>query len=140
MPGVGQRSRFNPFQLKGTSFSTGGYSARYGQALSSILDLQTIDLPEKTMLSAGVNLSGLMLSGTQRMGDNALEFYGNYTNYGPYYSLSNTNYDFYHAPNLLGFLPDGYPKLIKEHLKLALAITKVKAGQLFQTQMISVHY
>jgi hypothetical protein len=98
VPGVGQRSRFNPFQLKGTSFSTGGYSARYGQALSSVLDLQTTDLPEKTMLSAGANLGGVMLSGTRRSGNQALEFYGNYTNYGPYYALSNTNYDFYHAP------------------------------------------
>ncbi|MFN6085258.1 MAG: carboxypeptidase-like regulatory domain-containing protein, partial [Fluviicola sp.] len=27
VPGVAQRTRFNPFQFKGTSFSTGGYSA-----------------------------------------------------------------------------------------------------------------
>ena len=98
VPGVGQRSRFNPFQLKGTSFSTGGYSARYGQALSSVLDLQTTDLPEKTNISIGANLSGLMVSGAQLMGDNALEYAGNYTNLGPYYSLSKNNYDFYKAP------------------------------------------
>jgi hypothetical protein len=29
IPGVSQRSRFNPFQFKGTAFSSGGYSARY---------------------------------------------------------------------------------------------------------------
>ena len=35
-PGVAARSRFGPFQFKGVSFSSGGYSARYGQALSSV--------------------------------------------------------------------------------------------------------
>jgi len=47
VPGVSQRSRFNPFQFKGTSFSSGGYTARYGQALSAVLDLQTNDTGKK---------------------------------------------------------------------------------------------
>jgi len=38
--GVAQRGRFNPFLFKGTVFSTGGYSALYGQALSSALILE----------------------------------------------------------------------------------------------------
>ena len=38
VPGISQRSRFNPFQFKGTSFSSGGYGSRYGQALSSVLE------------------------------------------------------------------------------------------------------
>lgn len=42
-PGVATRSRFNPFQFKGYAFSTGGYSARYGQAMSSVLELNTLD-------------------------------------------------------------------------------------------------
>lgn len=37
------RSRFSPFLFKGTFFSTGGYSAEYGQALSSALILNTLD-------------------------------------------------------------------------------------------------
>jgi len=128
VPGVGQRSRFNPFQLKGTSFSTGGYSARYGQALSSILDLQTTDLSEKTILSAGANLGGLMLSGTQRIKDNAFEFYGNYTNYGPYYSLSNTNYDFYRAPRSAGVSSRWISKTDKGLFKISLGYTNSSSG------------
>lgn len=31
------RGRFSPFLFKGITFSTGGYSAEYGQALSSVL-------------------------------------------------------------------------------------------------------
>ncbi|WP_165973371.1 carboxypeptidase-like regulatory domain-containing protein [Pedobacter sp. ok626] len=128
VPGVGQRSRFNPFQLKGTSFSTGGYSARYGQALSSILDLQTTDLPEKTMLSAGINLSGFMLSGSKRMGDNALEVYGNYTNYGPYYCLSNTNYDFYSAPESTGISSRWISRTDRGLFKISLGYNNSNSG------------
>ncbi len=56
VPGISQRSRFNPFQFKGTSFSSGGYSSRYGQALSSVLDLQTNDLPAESTINVGLNL------------------------------------------------------------------------------------
>jgi len=102
VPGVGQRSRFNPFQIKGMAFSTGGYSARYGQALSSVLDLQTTDLPDKTNVSLGTNIAGLMLSGAKRMENSGLEFAANYTNFGPYYSLAKTNYDFFKKPESAG--------------------------------------
>ena len=47
LPGMASRGRFNPFLFKGTIFSTGGYSALYGQALSSALILESTDLPEK---------------------------------------------------------------------------------------------
>ena len=36
-PNLAARGRFNPYMFKGTIFSTGGYSAEYGQALSSVL-------------------------------------------------------------------------------------------------------
>ncbi|HEV2480483.1 MAG TPA: TonB-dependent receptor, partial [Puia sp.] len=98
VPGVGQRSRFNSFQVKGMSFSTGGYSAKYGQALSSVLDLQSTDLPEKTTYSVGANIAGLMFAGSQKMDNNGLEYSGTYTNFGPYYALSKTNFDFYQKP------------------------------------------
>jgi len=98
VPGVGQRSRFNSFQIKGMSFSTGGYSARYGQALSSVLDLQSTDLPEKSTLSIGANIAGLMIAGGQRIGNNALEYSGSYSNFGPYYDLAKTNFHFYEKP------------------------------------------
>ncbi|MDP2335056.1 MAG: TonB-dependent receptor, partial [Bacteroidota bacterium] len=44
-PNLATRGRFNPFMFKGTVFSTGGYSAEYGQALSSVLLLNTNDMP-----------------------------------------------------------------------------------------------
>ena len=39
------RGRFSPFLFSGIAFSTGGYSAEYGEALSSVLLLNTEDNP-----------------------------------------------------------------------------------------------
>jgi hypothetical protein len=98
VPGVSQRSRFNPFQFKGTSFSSGGYTARYGQALSAVLDLQTNDLPEKSNLNVGANMAGISVSGTKLMEKNAIEYSGNYQNLAPFYGLTPTNVKFYKVP------------------------------------------
>ena len=60
VPDQASRGRLSPFLFKGTSFSAGGYSAQYGQALSSALMLESKDLPEKTttaisLLSVGAS-------------------------------------------------------------------------------------
>ena len=57
-PDLATRGRFNPFLFKGTIFSSGGYSALYGQALSSVLLLESIDLPEKTSADVGISYLG----------------------------------------------------------------------------------
>lgn len=61
VPNIAQRGRFSPFLFKGTVFSAGGYSALYGQALSSALILESIDLPDQS--SANLGISPLSLSG-----------------------------------------------------------------------------
>lgn len=48
VPGVRQYARVNPFLFKGILFSSGGYSALYGQAMSSALIMESVDLPEKS--------------------------------------------------------------------------------------------
>jgi hypothetical protein len=59
VPNIAQFGRFSPFIFKGTVFSTGGYSALYGQALSSALILESIDLPEQSSANLGITvLSG----------------------------------------------------------------------------------
>lgn len=102
VPGVSQRTRFSPFQFKGTSFSSGGYTARYGQALSSVLDLSTNDLPAKTTINTGANFAGVYLSGSKLMEKSAVEFSGNYQNLSPFLAISKPNVDFYEAPNGFG--------------------------------------
>lgn len=58
VPNVATRGRFSPFIFKGTVFSTGGYSALYGQALSSALILESIDLPEQSSANIGLTIIG----------------------------------------------------------------------------------
>lgn len=58
VPNIAQFGRFSPFIFKGTVFSTGGYSALYGQALSSALILESIDLPEQTSANLGLSVLG----------------------------------------------------------------------------------
>ena len=98
VPGVSQRSRFSPFQFKGVSFSSGGYSARYGQALSSVLELNTLDLPEETTLSTDLSFGGISLSGAQRWENSGFEATANYTNLAPFFKLADTNFNFYDIP------------------------------------------
>ena len=43
---VPTRSTFSPLLFKGTTFTTGGYSAEFGEALSSVLLMNTIDDPD----------------------------------------------------------------------------------------------
>ena len=78
------RGRFSPFLFKGISFSTGGYSAEYGQALSSVLQLNTIDKPleEKTDLS--FMTVGLGVGNTQIWGKNSFSVNTSYVNLAPY--------------------------------------------------------
>ena len=69
VPGIAGRDRFNTSLFKGNVFSSGGYSALYGQALSSVLTLESIDLPERT--SADFGLSPIFATGSFQKVDSA---------------------------------------------------------------------
>lgn len=97
-PGVAARSRFSPFQFKGISFSSGGYSARYGQALSSVLELSTLDLPEKSTINTGFNMAGIYFSGSKLWKNSGGEATAYYNNLQPFYGVAKTNFDFYDVP------------------------------------------
>jgi hypothetical protein len=99
VPGVAQRSRFTPFQFKGMAFSSGGYGARYGQALSSILELNTLDLPDKSNVNANINMAGVALSAAKRWQNSGAEVTAYYNDLSPFYNLANTNFDFYDVPS-----------------------------------------
>jgi vitamin B12 transporter len=75
VPNVAQRGRFSPWLFKGTVFSTGGYSALYGQALSSALILESIDLPEQSSANLGVSVLGVS-GGYQRLANNKKSSWG----------------------------------------------------------------
>ena len=66
VPDIPSRGRFNPLQFKGTMFSTGAYSAEYSQALSSVLLLNTQDLPQNSFTSINLNLVSIGALHTQK--------------------------------------------------------------------------
>ncbi|MFM2327674.1 MAG: hypothetical protein RIR31_1876, partial [Bacteroidota bacterium] len=79
-PGIAQRGRFNPFLFKGTVFSTGGYSALYGQALSSALILESKDLPEKSEADFSASVIGIG-GGMQQLAKDKKSSWGFSANY-----------------------------------------------------------
>ena len=97
-PGVATRSRFSAFQYQGVSFSSGGYSAKYGQALSGVLELNSTDLADKSNVNLGINMAGLYASGTKKWKNSSLDIGGNYNNLAPLYALASSNYKFYKVP------------------------------------------
>lgn len=92
------RNRFSPFLFKGTSFSTGGYSAEYGQAMSSALMLQTEDLPEKTVTGIQLLSVGGGLSHTKRWKETSLSASLSHANLAPYFALIPQKTSFDKAP------------------------------------------
>jgi len=55
VPGIAGRDRFNTSLFKGNIFSSGGYSALYGQALSGVLILESVDLPDTSSFDFGIS-------------------------------------------------------------------------------------
>ena len=90
---VPSRSRFSPFLFKGTFFSTGGYSAEYGQALSSVLSLNSMDLPDETRTDFSVMTVGLDAAHTQKWENGSIYGQVQYTDLNPYNNLIDQTYD-----------------------------------------------
>ncbi len=81
------RGRFSPFLFNGISFSTGGYSAEFGEALSSVLTLNTIDEPTQEQTDISLMTVGLGIGNTQKWNKNSLTFNAAYINLEPYQKL-----------------------------------------------------
>ena len=85
------RGRFSPFLFKGITFSTGGYSAEYGQALSSVLLLNTTDEPDQEQTDIQVMTVGGGVGHTEIWGDQSLSVNTSYINLAPYQWLIPNN-------------------------------------------------
>jgi len=102
MPDVPSRGRFSPFMFKGTIFSSGGYSAEYGQALSSALILQTNDMPTESVTSLSFMSVGLGAARTQKWDKTAFSLSADYFDLTPYFALINQDLDWRQAPGGAG--------------------------------------
>jgi hypothetical protein len=98
VPDQASRGRLSAFLFKGTSFSAGGYSAQYGQALSSALILESTDLPDKTTTGITFLSVGGGLDQNIRFKNSALSIGGYYYNLAPVYGIIKQQNDYVKAP------------------------------------------
>lgn len=89
------RGRFSPFLFDGISFSTGGYSAEYGEALSGVLLLQTEDMAKQNQTEISLMTVGAGLGNTQKWEDSSLTFNTAYINLAPYQWMVPQNINWY---------------------------------------------
>jgi len=80
MPEIPTRGRFSPLLFSETLFSTGGYSAEYGHALSSIVDLSTNGLETEDKASVALMTVGASASYAKRWENSSLAMTGLYAN------------------------------------------------------------
>lgn len=89
-----------PFMVRGTVFSSGGFSARYGNALSAILAMDSQDMPPVHQYSLGLGLAALSLSANvpifpERLG---VRFTGNRSFTGAMFRLNGQQEQFLETP------------------------------------------
>ena len=87
------RGRFSPFLFKGINFSLGGYGGEYGQALSSVLPMETTDVAPSDKLGVSASLVDWNIGGTKAFAKSSLSFNSALTSMGLYNALSPDRYD-----------------------------------------------
>jgi len=85
--GSAQRGRFSPFLFKGMSFSLGGYGGEYGQALSSVLPMETTDVASSDKFGISASLLDWNVGGTKAFRRSSLSFNADYTDLGLHNAL-----------------------------------------------------
>ncbi|WP_316839333.1 TonB-dependent receptor [Pedobacter gandavensis] len=87
LPDLANRSRFSAFLFDKTAFSTNGYSALNGQALSSVLTMDTRGVAQKSSTEFSLIDLGLGAAHTHRFKNSSLMIGGNYYNFSPYHKI-----------------------------------------------------
>ena len=88
------RGRFSPFLFKGINFSLGGYSGEYGQALSSVLPMETTDAATSDKFGVSASLLDWNVGGTKAFRNSSLSFNAALTSMGLYNRLFTERYDY----------------------------------------------
>ena len=99
---IPSRGRLSPFLFKGITFSTGGYSAEYGQALSSVLLLNSVDEPQEEKTEIAIMSVGVGLGNTQKWNKSSLSLNTSYINLAPYQKLYSDNNKWHKPVESLG--------------------------------------
>lgn len=88
------RGRFSPFLFKGINFSLGGYGGEYGQALSSVLPMETTDAATSDKFGVSASLVDWNIGGTKAYDNSSVSFNAALTSMGLYDSLFEQRQDF----------------------------------------------
>jgi hypothetical protein len=67
-PTGGFRGAIDPFQITGLTFSTGGFGAQYGNALSAVVDMRGLDTPAEPEAAVTLGLAGVSAQAGTRLG------------------------------------------------------------------------
>jgi vitamin B12 transporter len=102
VPDLPARGRFSPFMFNGIMFSTGGYSAEYGQALSSVLELNTPGQFDESVTSVGLMNLGASIGHTEVNTRMAYSGEINYTNLYPYFKMAKHHLNWIKTPESFG--------------------------------------
>ena len=98
MPDMPTRGRFSPLLFSGTLFSTGAYSAEYGQALSSIVDMKTNSIETEDKSSISIMTVGLMGSTTKCWEKSSLSLNGDIVTSGLSNKINKQQVDWIKSP------------------------------------------
>ena len=88
------RGRFSPFLFKGINFTLGGYSGEYGQALSSVLPMETTDAATSDKFGVSASLVDWNIGGTKAYQNSSLSFNAALTSMGFYNRMFTERFDF----------------------------------------------
>ncbi len=93
-------SNINTNTIKGLYFSSGGFSAKYGNALSGVLELNTKNEPESEEIAIGISMASAELNGTIPLSNNfGLIFNARQSFTKPIFWLNGEARDFTIMPN-----------------------------------------
>jgi vitamin B12 transporter len=112
---------FSPFLLKGTFFSSGGFSAQFGNALSGALSMESQDLPDRRTMGFGLGLAAESIYLAIPIVDDKFGFSlsGNRSNTKMMFELNNSRKDFSQYPFSYDFNFNSVYKIDKQsQLKL----------------------
>jgi len=98
MPDMPTRGRFSPLLFSGTLFSTGGYSAEFGQALSSIVDMKTNPVETEDKSSISIMTVGVMGSTTKCWKNSSLSLSGDFVTGGLSNKINTQQVDWTKSP------------------------------------------
>jgi hypothetical protein len=92
------RGRFSPLLFSETIFSTGGYSAEFGQALSSVVDLTTNGMETQNKNSIAIMSVGGSASASRKWENSSVALSGMYVNNYLQHKLFKQNIDWLSDP------------------------------------------